>query len=144
MGQYEYKVIPAPRRGKRAKGAKTPAARFAHVLEDEMNVLAAERWEFVRSETLPVDEKPGLFSARVETYQTLLVFRRPLEDTLPLAQALPKDPPLADPEPALDEEDAPPRRRAPRPAARASFPHAPQGTDRGRRGPAGRACLRTK
>jgi len=50
MSQYEYKVIPTPRRAKRAKGVKGEAARFANVLTDAMNVEAAEGWEFVRAQ----------------------------------------------------------------------------------------------
>lgn len=78
MSQYEYKVIPSPRKAKRAKGVKGPAARFAYVVEETMNDMAAEGWEFLRAETLPVDEKPGLFSSSVETFQTVFVFRRAL------------------------------------------------------------------
>jgi len=118
MAHFEYKVIPAPRRGKRVKGAKTPAARFAHVLEGEMNMLALDGWEYVRSETLPVDERSGMFSGRVETYQTMLVFRRDVTadpDALldqPISQRLPVDPPIAA---DGDEEAAPiaPERKQP-------------------------------
>jgi len=53
MGKYEYKVLPTPRRAKRAKGVKGEPARFAHALTEMMNVEAAEGWEYLKSETLP-------------------------------------------------------------------------------------------
>lgn len=80
MARYEYKVIPSPRKPLRGKGLKTVADRFANTLTQEMNAQAASGWEFVRSETLPMDEKPGMFKKPVETYQSVIVFRRELED----------------------------------------------------------------
>ena len=79
MSQFEYKVIPTPRRAKRAKGVKGEAARFANVLTDAMNAQAAEGWVFVRSETLPMERKTKMFKAPVELNQTVLVFRRSLD-----------------------------------------------------------------
>ncbi len=79
MGKYEYKVLPAPRRAKRARGVKGEPARFAHAITELMNVEAAEGWEYVKSETLPMEAKTGVFKGRAETFQTLLVFRRTLE-----------------------------------------------------------------
>ncbi|ARE39999.1 hypothetical protein RGUI_1858 [Rhodovulum sp. P5] len=75
MGKYEYKVMPAPERGRRVRGAKTTADRFAHVVEDTLNAMAAEGWEFLRAETLPCEERKGL-TGRSTSYQNLLVFRR--------------------------------------------------------------------
>ena len=80
MDRYEYKVIPSPRRPRKAKGLKTNADRFANVLTEEINLQAAEGWEFVRAEALPMDEKPSLFKKAVETTQTVFVFRRALPD----------------------------------------------------------------
>jgi len=59
MGKYEYKVLPTPRRAKRAKGVKGEPARFAHALTEMMNVEAAEGWEYLKSETLPMEAKSG-------------------------------------------------------------------------------------
>ena len=78
MSRYEYSVIPTPRKPRRAKGMKTNAARFAHMLTEEINAQAEDGWEYVRSETLPMDERPGMFKKAVETYQTVMVFRRPV------------------------------------------------------------------
>lgn len=76
MQTFEYKVVPAPNRTKRVKGVKGTAGRFAAVLTETMNEQAAEGWEYLRSDSMPVEEKPGLLKSRVETYQTVLVFRR--------------------------------------------------------------------
>ena len=76
MQIYEYKVIPAPNRSKRVKGVKGRAGRFAAVLSETMNEQATEGWEYLRSESLPVEEKPNFFKSRVKTYQTVLIFRR--------------------------------------------------------------------
>ena len=51
---YEYTVIPAPARGEKARGARTPAERFSFALLTEMNRMAANGWEYVRAETLPL------------------------------------------------------------------------------------------
>ena len=74
---FEYKVVPAPTRGRKAKGVKTPADRFARALEDTINELAAEGWEYQRTDTLPAEERAGLTS-KVTVYHNLLVFRRPV------------------------------------------------------------------
>ena len=76
MQTYEYKVIPAPNRSKRVKGVKGSAGRFATVLSEAMNEQATEGWEYLRSDSLPVEENPNFFKSRVETYQTVLIFRR--------------------------------------------------------------------
>jgi hypothetical protein len=86
MRSYEYKVVPAPSRGEKARGLKTTAERFAHALELAMNGLGSDGWEFVGAETLPVEEKTG-FTGRVSTvYQNLLVFRRAVEAEVPSAE----------------------------------------------------------
>ncbi|MEM9212581.1 MAG: DUF4177 domain-containing protein [Pseudomonadota bacterium] len=77
---YEYKVIPAPRRGKRGPGVKGPAGKFAYALQDALNDLAASGWEFVRAETLGADEREGMMRKKVETFHGVLVFRREARD----------------------------------------------------------------
>jgi len=93
MPSHEYRVVPAPRRGVRAKGARTPEDRFARTVEAEMNRMAAEGWEFVRSDTLPSEQKPGWFSRSVTVFQTILVFRRALAEATTSRAAMP--PPVA-------------------------------------------------
>lgn len=73
--RYEYSVIPAPARGDKAKGAKTPTDRFALSLTAELNRMAAEGWDYVRAETLPSEERSGL-TGRSTVYHNVLVFRR--------------------------------------------------------------------
>lgn len=77
MIRYEYKVIPAPKRGQKAKGVKTPEARFALALESAMNLQVGDGWEFHRAETLPSEERAGLTSTTT-VFRSVLVFRRPL------------------------------------------------------------------
>ncbi|WP_230426519.1 hypothetical protein [Paragemmobacter aquarius] len=42
-----------------------------------MNKMGAEGWDYLRADTLPVDERSGLTGTKT-TLQNLLVFRRPL------------------------------------------------------------------
>jgi hypothetical protein len=75
MSQYEYRVIAAPARGVKAKGIKSAEARFSHALEQMMNAMASEGWEYQRAETLPSTERSGLTSTTT-TWRNVLVFRR--------------------------------------------------------------------
>lgn len=79
MTQYSYKVIPAPRRGEKARGVKTTPDRFALAVTQMMNRMAAEGWEYLRADTLPCDERVGLTGSKT-TFQALLVFRKPAEE----------------------------------------------------------------
>ena len=74
---FEYKVVPAPVKGVKAKGVKTPEARFALGVEQAINALAAEGWEYQRSDVLPSEERVGLTGSETH-WRTLLVFRRAL------------------------------------------------------------------
>ncbi|TCO69215.1 DUF4177 domain-containing protein [Rhodovulum euryhalinum] len=86
MTVFEYKVLPAPERARRAKGASGTGERFAVVLTEILNAMAAEGWEYLRAESLPCVERKGL-TGRVETTQTMLVFRRPRAERGALPQA---------------------------------------------------------
>lgn len=77
MQRFEYKVIPAPKRGEKARGVKSTEDRFAHTLTQLMNDLGAEGWDYVRADSLPCDERVGLTGTRT-TFQNVLVFRRQL------------------------------------------------------------------
>jgi hypothetical protein len=94
MPAFEYKVIPAPRRGDKARGAKTTADRFAAALSQVMNDLGREGWEYLRADTLPCEERVGL-TGKATAFQNMLVFRRVLQ-TEPVA------------EPAAPQQLAPP------------------------------------
>jgi Domain of unknown function (DUF4177) len=84
MRNFEYKAIPAPTRGSKAKGVKTTEDRFALSLSETLNEMAGEGWEYVRAETLPCDERKGLTGTQT-TYQNLLIFRRFKSEAQPLA-----------------------------------------------------------
>ncbi|MBU2992959.1 DUF4177 domain-containing protein [Octadecabacter sp. 1_MG-2023] len=78
MTGFEYKVVPAPMRGLKAKGVKGTPARFANALQSVMNELGAEGWEYQRTDTLPVEERQGL-TGKSTSFQNMLVFRRAIE-----------------------------------------------------------------
>ena len=77
MTGFEYKVVPAPMRGLKAKGIKGTPARFANALQSVMNDLGADGWEYQRTDTLPVEERVGL-TGKTTSFQNMLVFRRAL------------------------------------------------------------------
>jgi len=110
MATFEYKVIPAPKRRLKGKGVKGNEARFAHALEELMNPLGAEGWEYLRTDTLPMEERLGL-TGRNKTFQNMLVFRRrtdvvmeapaaPVPVPVPVSAPVPEEPVEVDtPEP---------------------------------------------
>lgn len=102
MSGWEYKVVPAPKKGIKAAGVKGPEGRFANAIEMLMNDMGAEGWEYQRAETLPSIERAGL-TGSVTEWRNLLVFRR--------AVAAPMD--AFEPEllPAPSAEDTPPQAR---------------------------------
>lgn len=110
MQSHEYTVIPAPMQGLRAKGAKTPADRYALALAQVITTMAADGWEYVRAETLPSEERSGIASRQV-LWHNLLVFRRALIEAP--AMPLPHEAPAHQPQPADEAAAAP---VAPRPA----------------------------
>lgn len=75
MSSYEYRAIPAPNTGTKAKGVKTTEDRFALSLTDALNDMAAEGWEYLRAETLPCEVRKGL-RGRETVQQSMLIFRR--------------------------------------------------------------------
>ncbi|MCB6176519.1 DUF4177 domain-containing protein [Rhodobacter sp. Har01] len=82
MQLYEYKVVPAPRRGEKARGVKSTEERFALTLTMLMNDLARDGWDYVRADALPCDERVGLTGSKT-TFQNMLVFRRSLGAAAP-------------------------------------------------------------
>ena len=115
MQSYEYKAVAAPNRARRFKGVKGTANQFAMVISELMNDMASDGWEYLRSDSLPVDEKAGLLKGRMETYHTLLIFRRAKEGAPEMAGFIedhseaeaPAVAPLAAVEPAPMEPTAP-------------------------------------
>lgn len=74
---FEYKVVPAPKKAKSARGVKGGPAKFAHSITALMNDMAQDGWEYLRADTLPMEERQGLTKKTVN-YHSLLVFRRQL------------------------------------------------------------------
>lgn len=75
---YEYRVVPAPKKGEKAKGIKTPDARMALAMQNTLNTMASEGWDYVRADMMPLEERSGITSKSI-SYQTVLVFRRAIE-----------------------------------------------------------------
>lgn len=100
MTAYEYRAVPAPRRGASGQGVKGGAAKFANAVTILMNEMGAEGWEYLRADTLPCEERQGLTSKTVK-YHSMLVFRRALD-----ADATSEVPPLAIEHHDEVEEDA--------------------------------------
>lgn len=84
MQRFEYKVVPAPRRGEKARGVKSSEDRFALALSTLMNELGAEGWDYVRADALPCDERSGLTGTKT-VFQNMLVFRRVIAAEAPRA-----------------------------------------------------------
>jgi hypothetical protein len=109
MQRFEYKVIPAPKRGEKARGVKTTEDRFAYALTHLMNDLGAEGWEYVRADALPCEERVG-FTGTKTTFQNVLVFRRMIgaatEEERPSTRLLLSDP-VSAAMPRLGPADAP-------------------------------------
>lgn len=82
---YEYRVVPAPRRGERASGVKTAEGRFALAMSRLFNRMGEQGWEYVRADTLPAEERVGLTGTEVR-YHALLVFRRSLAPAVTIPQ----------------------------------------------------------
>jgi hypothetical protein len=78
MPSYEYRVVAAPTKGVKAKGIKSAEARFSHAIEQLMNDMALDGWEYQRAETLPSIERSGLTSTTTQ-WRNVLVFRRARE-----------------------------------------------------------------
>ena len=106
MRKFEYKAVPAPNTGTKAKGVKTTEDRFALSLSNILNEMAEEGWEYVRAETLPCTERKG-FTGTQQTYQNLLIFRRLEQAALPLDRTTSR--PIQPVEPKEEYDDEPPR-----------------------------------
>ncbi|WP_375267451.1 DUF4177 domain-containing protein [Planktotalea sp.] len=92
MIRYEYKVIPAPTRGRKGKGIKGADDRFAYALEQLINDMAASGWEYQRADTLPSEERSGLTS-KTTVFRNVLVFRRAVETEVEAFEPKLLDPP---------------------------------------------------
>lgn len=101
MPTYEFRVVPAPKQGLKAKGVRSNEERFAHALEVLMNEMGAQGWDYVRADILPAEERQGL-TGRTTVYQNMLVFRLVVEPvdavtTLRMPEIAPQFVPTAPP-----------------------------------------------
>lgn len=80
MDRYEYRVMPAPTKAKRGRFMRGAAQRFADRLEQIFNEMGSEGWEYVRTDTLPNEQRSGMTATTI-TYRNMLVFRRVIADT---------------------------------------------------------------
>ncbi|WP_170769234.1 DUF4177 domain-containing protein [Ruegeria lacuscaerulensis] len=120
MPRYEYKVVPAPQKSGKAKGAKTAEDRFAASVEQVLNQMGQDGWEYQRAELLPSEERTGLTGSTVN-WRNVLVFRREIElsfvstrgptetpEGVPLAQPVPGPEMVVAPAPIAEEVKEPP------------------------------------
>lgn len=98
MDKFEYRVVPAPAKANKVRGVKGGSAKFAHTIEELMNELGAEGWEYLRADTLPAEERVGLTSKQT-VFQNMLVFRRRLS----APASLPAPEPVAELPPPMVE-----------------------------------------
>ncbi len=122
MTGFEFRVVPAPKRGVKAKGAKTGEERFAAALAEVMNALGAEGWDYVRSDVLPCEERQGL-TGKTTVYHSVLVFRRGSPAPAAKAEAGPAmpAPPAAGPAAAVAPASGGASAPLPSPAALPAF-----------------------
>ena len=85
MPRYEYKVVPAPTRGLKGKGIRGSEAKFANAIQTLMNDLGADGWEYLRADTLSLEERAGLTGTET-SYKNMLVFRREKSSEMDLFQ----------------------------------------------------------
>lgn len=85
MPRYEYKVVPAPTKGRKGKGVRGAEARFSFALQYLMNDMGAQGWEYQRAETLPSTERAGLSGTTTE-WRNILIFRKIVDEDLTVFQ----------------------------------------------------------
>lgn len=106
MNRYEYKVVPAPAKGEKARGLKGAEDRFAFAIERLMNDMAAQGWDYQRAETLPSEERSGLASSQT-VWRNLLVFRREVTQGAQMPAPSPAPAVVTAPAPVAAETPAP-------------------------------------
>ncbi|MFV0474886.1 MAG: DUF4177 domain-containing protein [Pikeienuella sp.] len=79
MAEYEYKTVAAPRRLRKTRGVRGPEALIAHAIGEIISAESASGWEYLRADSLPVEEGGGMFSRAATVWRAVLVFRRPME-----------------------------------------------------------------
>lgn len=119
MSSAEYKTVPAPRRVKKIKGVKGSEETLAKMIEDIITEQASSGWDYVRTDTFPVEEKPGWFSSRETVMKGVMVFKRGGTVAQPAPTPQPATEPAPHPSPRR-EPDPTPYELPPAPTMRAS------------------------
>lgn len=121
MTFYDYKVVPAPRHLKKARGITDPAELLSLTLGELLTEQARSGWEFIRAETLHAEAPRSMFRRAVEEAVTVLVFRRERESLEPRLAAAPQAAAPVTPAPAT-----PPTAAAARPEPAVAAPDRPE------------------
>ncbi|HLS58839.1 MAG TPA: DUF4177 domain-containing protein [Paracoccaceae bacterium] len=93
--EYEYRVVPAPRRLRKIKGVRSTPELFATTLTDAINAEARQGWEYVRSESMTAEGPSGWLRRGRIVEETMMIFRRPRPSTPQLRGAGATEPLLA-------------------------------------------------
>ncbi len=110
MAYFDYKVVPAPHRSKKAKGISDPAELFALTLTDAINEHARDGWEYLRAENMATQTPRGFLKRATEESVAVLVFRReragldPQLEASPMARNVRTESFSAPYEPAVEDE----------------------------------------
>ena len=76
MNSLDYKCVPVPRRPKKTRAHRTPADAMAQAMQEILNAEAAQGWEYLRTDLVPMEHRTGLLSGVQESHQAILIFRR--------------------------------------------------------------------
>jgi hypothetical protein len=79
MAQWRYKCVAAPRKARRSRTHRDPADALLAAIDAAIAVEAAQGWEYLRTDLVPMEAKAGLFSAATETHLGVMVFRKPAD-----------------------------------------------------------------
>lgn len=115
---YEYKTVGGPERGKRRRDCHTPSQRAAAAMEELIQAEAQEGWEYLRTDLIAVEERPGFLSRRQVMHCSVLVFRRAVPDRRDLRGPTPEGervPPRVTAPPPREERAKPLRAATPKP-----------------------------
>lgn len=79
MAEFKYKTVAAPRRVKKARGVKGAEAQLAHNIGEIIAREAVDGWEYLRADSLPIEEGGGMFSRPHVSWRAVLIFRRQVQ-----------------------------------------------------------------
>ncbi|QIE54731.1 hypothetical protein G5B40_04305 [Pikeienuella piscinae] len=79
MAEYSYKTVAAPRKPRKTRGVRGAEALIAHAVGEIIQAEAANGWEYLRTDSIPVEEGGGVFSRAVTVWRAVMVFRRAVD-----------------------------------------------------------------